>query len=578
MGSLVGGVGSGLSRFTVNDVGCRRVVSRRSGVVVMSTTTTRVTFSDDARYRLAEGINTVADAVKVTLGPKGRNVVLSNQDGAPQVVNDGVTIARDIILPDQEHNTGAKLVQEVASKTDIKAGDGTTTSTILCQAIVTEGMRVVNGGGNPVLMRRGMEKALAALLTEIRSLSRPVTGIDDIRNVASISAGNDSAIGSIIAKSFETSGVDGSTIVEESQGMEDEVTFTEGLQMGKGYLSPYFVTDQQRKIAEFKEPRVLVTDLKLEKVNDILPVLESMVKSKQALFIVAEDISGEALSTLVVNRLRGVLDCVAIAAPGFGTTKKEFLEDIATLTGATYITQDLGLSLDTLTLEELGTAERVVVGQDASFLLGGKDAAQAVKERIAQLKKLKENSNNQYDMDKLQQRMSRIGGGIARIRVGAATETEMKDRKLRYEDALNATKAAAEMGIVPGGGTTLLYASRILTDLQKEAVNEDEIYGMQIVQRALRRPMMQIALNAGIKGEIVVNHVEEMEYGMGYDAKSATYTNLWDAGIIDPVKVVCWGLENAVSIASLILTTECIVSENPAVIEDAEPDETGSFM
>jgi len=535
--------------------------ANRTGSVVMMSK--KVTFSDDARSKLVEGIDAVANAVKITLGPRGRNVVLQKSYGAPQVVNDGVTIAKDISLADPEANTGAKLIQEVASKTDIKAGDGTTTSTVLCQAMVKEGMRGVSAGRNPVMMRRGMEAASKHVVEEIRRLSRDVSGIEDIRAVATISAGNDEKIGNIISTSFERSGVNGSTVVDESQSLEDEVEFTEGMEFDRGFISPYFVNDQERQVAELKKPRVLVTDMKLNNIQEIIPILESVVKAKEPLFIVAEDLTGEALSTLVVNKMRGVLDCVAIKAPGFGERRKAYLQDIAILTGATYVAEDIGLTLDSLTIDQLGTAERIVVAKESTTIISTGEHQDEVNERVGAIKAELENSTSQFDKEKLEERAARLGGGIARIKVGAATETELKDKKLRYEDALNATKAAVEMGVVPGGGTTLLNASRVLDDLQSDSGDEDERYGMLIVQRALRSPIKQIADNAGQEGEVVLSKVAEMEFGMGYNARTDTYENLFEAGVIDPTKVVCWGLENSVSIASLVLTTECLVSEIP---------------
>lgn len=567
--AFVGSVGVGSSRdvglktwcgarFVQHPTAARRVVGTPLTMV-----SKKVAYGDDARTKLVQGIDAVANAVKITLGPRGRNVVLQKSYGAPQVVNDGVTIAKDISLSDPEANTGARLIQEVASKTDLKAGDGTTTSTVLCQAMVREGIRGVSAGRNPVMMRRGMERASKAVVTEVRRLSRQVTGIDDIRAVATISAGNDERIGDIIATSFERSGVNGSTVVEESQSLDDEVEFTEGMELDRGFISPYFINDQERQVAELKKPRILVTDMKLNNIQEIIPILESIVKSKEPLFIVAEDVTGEALSTLVVNRMRGILDCVAIKAPGFGERRKAYLQDIAILTGAAYVASDMGITLDSLTIDQLGTAERIVVGKESTTIISTGDFVDEVAERAVAIKAELETTTSQFDKEKLEERLARLSGGIARIKVGAATETELKDKKLRYEDALNSTKAAVEMGVVPGGGTTLLNASKVLDALQQTTDDEDERYGMLIVKRALKAPIRQIADNAGQEGEVVLSKVQEMPFGEGYNARNGKYCNLFDAGVIDPTKVVCWGLENAVSISSLVLTTECLVSEIP---------------
>eukprot|EP00188_Purpureofilum_apyrenoidigerum_P004740 Plantae.Rhodophyta-Purpureofilum_apyrenoidigerum.ctg5584.p1 GENE.Plantae.Rhodophyta-Purpureofilum_apyrenoidigerum.ctg5584~~Plantae.Rhodophyta-Purpureofilum_apyrenoidigerum.ctg5584.p1 ORF type:complete len:635 (+),score=162.89 Plantae.Rhodophyta-Purpureofilum_apyrenoidigerum.ctg5584:157-1905(+) len=537
--------------------------ARRVLVAPVCMAAKKVTYGDEARFKLMAGIEAVANAVKITLGPKGRNVVLQRSYGAPQVVNDGVTIAKDITLLDNEMNTGARLIQEVAAKTDIKAGDGTTTSTVLCQAMVKEGMRGVSAGRNPVMMRRGMEMAAKSVGAEVRRLSRKINGIDDLRAVATISAGNDERIGDIIATSFERSGANGSTVVEESQSLEDEIEFTEGMELDRGFLSPYFVNDQERQVVELKRARVLITDMKMNNIQEIIPILEAIVKSKEPLLIVADDVTGEALSTLVVNKMRGVLDCVAIKAPGFGERRKSYLQDIAILTGAAYIAEDLGLTLDSLTLDQLGTAERIVVGKESTTIISTGDHQDTVEERVAAIKAELSTTSSNFDREKLEERLARLSGGIARIKVGAATETELKDKKLRYEDALNSTKAAVELGVVPGGGTTLLHASKVLSKLHDDLTDEDEQYGVLIVERALRAPIKQIAENAGIEGEVVLYKVLEMDFGMGYNARTGKYVDLVDAGVIDPTKVVCWGLDNAVSIASLVLTTECLVSEIP---------------
>jgi len=522
-----------------------------------------IQFSEDARKSLVEGINAVANAVKITLGPKGRNVVLERSYGAPQVVNDGVTIAKDVSLSDPLQNTGARLIQEVASKTDSKAGDGTTTSTLLCQAMVLQGMKAVTSGRNPIALKRGIEKAVKVMVAEIREKSRPATGDDDIRNVAMISAGNDTVIGDIIATAFARVGANGSTSVEESQGLQDELEFTEGMELDRGFISPYFVKDQERQVAELPKARVLVTDRKISAVADVVPVLEQLVKSKEPLLLICEDLTGEALSTIVVNKMRGVLDVVAIKAPGFGERRKRYLEDIAILTGASFVAEDLGITLESVTTDMLGRTDKVVVGKESTTIISTGETEDAVKSRIEQIKKEVAATDSQFDREKGEERVARLGGGIARIKVGAATETELKDKKLRYEDALNATKAAMEAGIVPGGGSALLQCRNVLLPLMAETEDEDEKAGIDIVYRTMNAPVKQIAMNAGVEGEIVAAKVEELKFGEGYNARTDTYEDLMESGVIDPAKVTIWALENASSIAAMVLTTECLIVETP---------------
>jgi len=523
----------------------------------------KVTFGEESRKSLVNGINAVADAVKITLGPKGRNVVLERSFGTPQVINDGVTIARDIELEDPMENTGARLLQEVASKTDLKAGDGTTTSTVLTQAIVNRGIKAVASGVNPLALKRGIEKTCRILVKEIKSLARPCNGIEDIRNIATIAAGGNEEIGRIISMAFEKVGENGSTTVEESQSLQDEVDFTEGMELDRGYISPYFVKDMERQIAELINPRVLVTDKKITLVQELVPLLEAVVRLKEPLLIIAEDVTGEALSTLVVNKMRGVLDVCAIRSPGFGERKKAYLEDIAILTGATYIAEEVGLTLDKITIDQLGKANRIVVAKEACTIISDSASQDKISARIEQIKRQIQNTDSDFDREKGEERIARLGGGIARIKVGAATETELKDKKLRYEDAINSTKAAIEMGITPGGGSTLLSLIKKIPEIQKSLTDEDERLGASIVAKALEAPILQIALNAGQEGEVVLNKCQKMDYGMGYNAATNTYENLFDSGVVDAAKVACWSLENACSIASMVLTTEALVVEIP---------------
>jgi len=537
----------------------------------------KVTFGEESRKSLVNGINAVADAVKITLGPKGRNVVLERSFGTPQVINDGVTIARDIELEDPMENTGARLLQEVASKTDLKAGDGTTTSTVLTQAIVNRGIKAVASGVNPLALKRGIEKTCRILVKEIKSLARPCNGIEDIRNIATIAAGGNEEIGRIISMAFEKVGENGSTTVEESQSLQDEVDFTEGMELDRGYISPYFVKDMERQIAELINPRVLVTDKKITLVQELVPLLEAVVRLKEPLLIIAEDVTGEALSTLVVNKMRGVLDVCAIRSPGFGERKKAYLEDIAILTGATYIAEEVGLTLDKITIDQLGKANRIVVAKEACTIISDSASQDKISARIEQIKRQIQNTDSDFDREKGEERIARLGGGIARIKVGAATETELKDKKLRYEDAINSTKAAIEMGITPGGGSTLLSLIKKIPEIQKSLTDEDERLGASIVAKALEAPILQIALNAGQEGEVVLNKCQKMDYGMGYNAATNTYENLFDSGVVDAAKVACWSLENACSIASMVLTTEALVVEIPEKKTQSKDDSMGDL-
>ncbi|KAK7241519.1 voltage-gated potassium channel [Aureococcus anophagefferens] len=535
----------------------------------------KVLFGDASRAQLVAGINAVADAVKVTLGPKGRNVVLERAYGAPEIVNDGVTIARDIELDDPAMNIGAKLIQEVASKSDSKAGDGTTTSTLLTQELVNQGMKAVSSGVNPVALRRGMSKATDALIVEVTALAKPVDSNDELLNIATVATSGNAVMGAIIAKAFEKVGDTGSTTMEESQTLSDEVEFTEGLTIDRGYVSPYFVNDQERQLCEMLDPKILVTDQKIENVNDLIPLLEACVKTKERLVIIAEDVVGEALSALVVNKMRGVLDVVAIKAPGFGTRRKDLLQDIAIATGATYVAQEVGVALDTVTPEMLGTCERIVVGKEETTIITDGKQADAMEKRIAQIKLEAENTDSMFDKEKAEERVAALGGGIARIKVGAATETELKDKKLRYEDALNAVKSALKMGILPGGGSTLSYLLRKRDDIAGAMDDEDERRGADIVFNSLAAPVCQIAKNAGLEGQVVLSKVEGKPFGFGYNAATGEYCDLFEAGVVDSAQVTLSALENSASIAGLVLTTEALIHEIP--VEMSEMDKLAAM-
>lgn len=526
----------------------------------------KLSFREDSRKKLVEGINIVANAVKITLGPKGRNVVLERSYGAPEIVNDGVTIARDIVLEDPEMNVGAKLVQEVASKSDNKAGDGTTTSTLMTQEIVNQGIRVVAAGANPVSLRNGIQHAAAQLSARIKELAKPVTSNSDLLSIATI-ASNSPSMGAIIAKAYEKVGENGSTVVEESQTLIDEVEFTEGLSIDRGYLSPYFVKDTERQVCEMSKPRILVTDKKIANVQDLIPLLEQMVKAKEPLFIVSEDITGEALSALVVNKLRGVLDVVAIKAPSFGDRRRAYLQDIAIATGSTYVADEVGISLESVTLDMLGYADRIVVAKDQTTIVTDSSNKDALLKRIAQIRAEADATDNKFDKEKATERIAALGGGIARIKIGAATETELKDKKLRYEDALNSVRSAIEMGVVPGGGACMLHMS-CDEDLKQKILagcsdDEDERLGVEIMFRSLPAPVKQIAKNAGLEGEVVADKCRNKPFGFGYNAATDNYEDLLATGVLDPAKVTINAIENAASIAALVLTTEVLITEIP---------------
>lgn len=523
-----------------------------------------IAFGEDSRKALIKGVDAVADAVKVTLGPKGRNVVLGRGSfSIPLSVNDGVTVAKEISLEDPMANTGARLLQEVASKTDSKAGDGTTTSTVLCQEIVHQGFRAVGSGRNPIALKRGIDKSVKFLVAKLNERAIPSKGIDDIRAVATISAGNDEEIGEIIASAYDKIGETGTTSVEESQSLGNSVEFTEGMELDRGFISPYFVKNQDRQVADMVAPRVLVTDQKISAVKDLVALLEGLVKTKEPLVIVCDDLTGEALSTIVVNKMRGVLDVVAIKSPGFGERRKQYLEDIAIVTGATFICSDLGMVLEETKVDDLGRASRIIVGKENTTIISTGEHEQAVKDRIEHINKELEETTSTFDSEKLEERRARLGGGVARILIGAATETELKDKKLRCEDALNATKAAMESGILPGGGAALAHLTKELPGFIETLPDEDEKVGAQIIEKSISSPLRQICSNAGIEGHVVLEKVLEGDLNYGYNAATETYENLLDTGVMDPAKVTCWALENSASVAGLILTTECLVVEIP---------------
>ena len=516
-----------------------------------------ILFNEDARRALGRGVDALANAVKVTLGPKGRNVVLDKKFGAPTITNDGVTIARDIELADPFENMGAQLVKEVATKTNDVAGDGTTTATVLAQAMIQEGMRNVAAGANPMILKKGIELAVKTLVEEIKKKSIKVNGKADIAQVASVSAG-DAEIGGLIAEAMEKVGNDGVITVEESKGLQTDLSVVEGMQFDRGYISPYMVTDPDKMEAVMNDPYILITDRKISAIADMLPTLEKVVKQGKELLIIAEDLDGEALATLVVNKLRGTFKAVAVKAPGFGDRRKAMLEDIAILTGGTVITEDMGRKLDSVELEDLGTARQVRVSKDETVIIDGAGDNDAIKQRVAQIKNQVEETTSEFDKEKLQERLAKLSGGVAVIEVGAATEVELKDKKLRIEDALNATRAAVEEGIVAGGGTTLIDILPALETLKEEG---DVQTGINLVKRAVEEPLRQIAYNAGLEGSVVVERVKNTDAGVGFNALTEEYVDMVKAGIVDPAKVTRSALQNAASIASLVLTTESIVAD-----------------
>ena len=517
-----------------------------------------IIFSDDARNKLYAGVRKLNDAVKVTMGPRGRNVLIQKSFGAPAITKDGVSVAKEIELKDTLENMGASLVREVASKTNDQAGDGTTTATVLAHAIFKEGLRNVTAGANPIEVKRGMDKFSAAVIEELKKSSKKVSGKKEIAQVATISANNDSAVGDLIADAMEKVGKDGVITVEEAKSINDELNVVEGMQFDRGYLSPYFITNAEKMLVELSSPLVLLFDKKITNLKDLLPVLEQVQKSGKPLLIIAEDIEGEALATLVVNKLRGVLNISAVKAPGFGDRRKAMLEDIAILTGGTVISEELGRTLESASMADLGQAERIVIDKDNTTIVGGAGKKKDIDARVLQIKAQIAETTSDYDKEKLQERMAKLSGGVAVIKVGAATETEMKEKKDRVDDALNATKAAVDEGIVIGGGAALIRAGLSV----KLALSGDELIGADIVKRALFAPLRQIAENAGFDAGVVANKVEQgSDKKFGFNAANGEYVNMFEAGIIDPVKVERIALQNAVSVASLLLTTEATVSE-----------------
>ena len=522
----------------------------------------RIIYNENARRALERGMDILAEAVAVTLGPKGRNVVLEKKFGAPQIVNDGVTIAKEIELEDHVENTGVALIRQAASRTNDAAGDGTTTATVLAHAMVKEGLRNVAAGANAIALKRGMDKGIVFLVEKIAAHARPVEDSKAIAQVASISAGNDDEVGQMIASAMDKVGKEGVISLEEGKSMTTELEVTEGMRFDKGYVSPYFATDMERMEAVFETPFILITDKKINLVQDLVPVLEQVARAGRPLVIIAEDIEKEALATLVVNRLRGVLNVAAVKAPGFGDRRKAMLEDIAVLTGGQLITEDAGLKLDAVKLEMLGQARRVTITKDNTTIVAEGNESQ-VKSRVEQIRRQMDETDSSYDKEKLQERLAKLAGGVAVVKVGAATETEMKDRKLRLEDAINATKAAVEEGIVPGGGTTLAHLSPELETWAHANLKGEELTGALIVGRALAAPLKRIAENAGQNGAVIAEKVREKEFNVGFNAATNEYVDMFEAGIVDPAKVTRSALQNAASIAGMVLTTECIVVDKP---------------
>jgi chaperonin GroEL len=519
-----------------------------------------VKFSQDARDKILRGVNVLADAVTVTLGPRGRNVVLEKSFGAPNVTKDGVTVAKEIELEDRFENMGAQMVKEVASKTSDVAGDGTTTATVLARAIFTEGLKMVVAGHDPMSLKRGIDKAVTAVTDELKKLSKPTKEQKEIAQVGTISANNDPTIGEIIAEAMSKVGKDGVITVEEAKGLETELDVVEGMQFDRGYLSPYFVTDPDRMECSYEEAYILIHEKKISSMKDLLPVLEQVARSSKPLLIIAEDIEGEALATLVVNKIRGTLQCAAVKAPGFGDRRKAMLEDIAILTGGRVVAEELGMKLENVTLQDLGRSKRIVIDKDNTTVIDGAGKKADIEGRIKQIRAQIEETTSDYDREKLQERLAKLVGGVAVVKVGAATEVEMKEKKARVEDALHATRAAVEEGVVPGGGVALIRASSALAKLD---VSAEEQFGVNIVKRAIEEPLRHIASNAGTEGAIVLDKVRNGKGAFGYNAASEEYEDLLKAGIIDPTKVVRTALQNAASVASLLLTTEAMIAEKP---------------
>ncbi|MCG1024033.1 chaperonin GroEL [Sutcliffiella horikoshii] len=518
-----------------------------------------IKFSEEARRSMLRGVDKLADAVKVTLGPKGRNVVLEKKFGSPLITNDGVTIAKEIELEDAFENMGAKLVAEVASKTNDVAGDGTTTATVLAQAMIREGLKNVTAGANPMGVRKGIEKAVAVAIEELKTISKPIEGKASIAQVAAISAA-DEEVGQLIAEAMERVGNDGVITLEESKGFTTELEVVEGMQFDRGYASPYMVTDSDKMEAVLENPYVLITDKKITNIQEILPVLEQVVQQGKPLLLIAEDVEGEALATLVVNKLRGTFNAVAVKAPGFGDRRKAMLQDIAVLTGGEVITEELGLDLKTANISQLGRADKIVVTKENTTVVNGHGNTEEIQARVGQIRAQLEDTTSEFDREKLQERLAKIAGGVAVIKVGAATETELKERKLRIEDALNSTRAAVEEGIVAGGGTAFVNIYNKVAEIQAEG---DEATGVNIVLRAMEEPVRQIAHNAGLEGSVIVDRLKKEEIGIGFNAATGEWVNMLDAGIVDPTKVSRSALQNAASVSAMFLTTEAVVADIP---------------
>ncbi len=519
-----------------------------------------IRFGEEARKEILEGVNILANAVKVTLGPRGRNVVIDKSFGSPVVTKDGVTVAKEIELKDKFQNMGAQMVKDVASKTSDVAGDGTTTATVLAQAIYREGAKLVAAGSNPMSLKRGIDRAVEAIVDELKKLSKDVRESKEIVQVGTISANNDAMIGKIIAEAMDKVGKEGVITVDEAQGIETTLETVEGMQFDRGYLSPYFVTDQEAMTCELEDPYILIHEKKLSNMKDLLPILEKVARSGKPLLIIAEDVEGEALATLVVNKLRGTFTCCAVKAPGFGDRRKAMLQDIAILTGGKAVTEDLGLKLESVDLNDLGRAKRVKITKDDTTIIDGAGSQKDIADRVKQIRHQIEETTSDYDREKLQERLAKLVGGVAVIHVGAATEVEMKEKKARVEDALHATRAAVEEGIVPGGGIALVRCLKALDSLNLDG---DEHYGVEIVRKAITEPLKQIANNAGHDGSVVLEHVMGQDGAYGFDAQRGEYTDLVNSGIIDPTKVVRSAIQNAASIASLLITTEAAVTEKP---------------
>jgi chaperonin GroEL len=532
-----------------------------------------VRFGDDVRQKMVNGVNVLANAVRVTLGPKGRNVVLERSYGAPTITKDGVSVAKEIELKDKFENMGAQMVKEVASKTNDVAGDGTTTATVLAQAIIREGMKSVAAGMNPMDLKRGIDRAVEAAIADLKSQSKPCTTSKEIAQVGSISANSDASVGKIIADAMDKVGKEGVITVEDGSGLQNELDVVEGMQFDRGYLSPYFINNQERQIALLDNPFVLLYDKKISNIRDLLPALEQVAKAGRPLLIIAEDIDGEALATLVVNNIRGILKTCAVKAPGFGDRRKAMLEDIAILTGGTVIAEELGLKLENITIEDLGQAKRIEVGKENTIIIDGAGNESNIKARIDQIKKQVEESTSDYDREKLQERVAKLAGGVAVIKVGATTEIEMKEKKARVEDALHATRAAVEEGIVAGGGVALIRARAAISKVKGD--NHDQDAGVKIVLRAVEEPLRQIVQNAGCEPSVVVNNVEAGKGNYGYNAANETYGDMVEMGVLDPTKVTRSALQHAASVAGLMLTTDCMIAELPKEDAPAMPDMGG---